>query len=555
MSRRTLTIRLASLLGATVGITGAAHAQTTLFTFDGDGANDRFGAAVARAGDFNNDGFTDIIVGAPENNNVFQAGKGYARVFSGQNGAVLATFDGLGNMDAFGHAVAGAGDVNGDGFDDVLIGARLNGASFNQGGSIRVISGQTMAPLYEITGLASGEQLGASVSGCGDVDGDGVDDFVGGAPTAAGNFGMARVYSGATSSILHSFTGTTSNGRLGFSVGLLDDVNGDGRADILVGSLFDGVYIYSGMDGTVIRHFTSLAADDVYGKSVSGIDDMDNDGIRDVVIGATQESVIGAPGPGYIEVRSSVTGALLLTKTGTTVNHRFGASVSGAGDWNGDSKPDVVVGSVPTNALTDEYAVVLSGIDGTILASFQGDQPGQGMGYSVAGLGDVNGDGKVDIAFGAPDTSTNGLSSGRARVYSGPVAACGGVNSYCTAGANSVSPAGMSITGIGTASVSSVFFLNASGGPVGEPGLFFYGATQSSFPFGNGTRCIGGTVYRLSIVPIGAGGTASLLLDYAGAQFPIVANSTWNFQFWYRDPAAGGANFNLTDAVEVNFCP
>jgi hypothetical protein len=551
MTRELFPRHLTSLFLATASLASASLAQTTLYTLSGDKANDRYGAVVASAGDFNNDGFNDMVVGAPEDFHIFLTGEGYARVISGKDGLILATFDGTNLQDAFGDAAAGVGDVNGDGWDDLAVGARLATLGSFSGGLVRVISGQTQLPLYEVGGLASGEQLGWAVSGCGDVDGDGLNDFVAGAPTAVSSMGIARVYSGATGSVIYTFTGTVANGRLGYSLGNVGDVNGDGRADILVGSLFEGVYLYSGLDGSVLEHFTTLALNDIYGKAVCGIDDMDGDGRLDIVIGATQEGVLSIPGPGYIEIRSSATGALLLSVAGITDGLRFGSSVAGAGDWNGDGTPDALVATVPSSSGVQPYAEVLSGLDGAVLATMTGD----GLGLGIAGLGDVNNDGKVEVAVGAPHVSGPGIAAGQVKVYSGLAGSCGGMTNYCTAGANSVSPAGMNVLGMGSASVSSIFYLRAAGGPANQPGLFYYGPNQISMPFGEGTRCVGGMVHRLSPIVIGAGGTASMPLDFPALGFPIPANSTWNFQFWYRDPAGGGSNFNLSDAVEVNFCP
>ena len=550
------TRELASLIGVSAGLAGASQAQSMLYNFNGDKANDRLGAAVANAGDFNNDGFDDVVVGAPEDFNVFLAMEGFVRVYSGKDGLVLGTFDGAHTQDAFGRAVAGAGDVDGDGWDDIVVGANYAGTVVNQAGLVTVISGQTHAALYQISGLASGEQLGWSVSGCGDVDGDGRADFMAGAPTANNNMGIVRVYSGASGLVLHTFTGTVSNGRLGYSLSEVGDVNGDGHADLLVGSLFAGVHIYSGLNGNVLKHWTGAANNDIYGKSVSGIADMDGDGKGDVVIGATQEDPLaGNPLPGFLHVRSSVSGALLLTVSGATPAHRFASSVSDAGDWNGDSKPDIVVGVDPANAALPEYSHIISGLNGSILATFVGDSSSDGMGSDVAGLGDVNGDGKVDVVVGAAQNSPSGIASGRARVYSSNVVSCGGINNYCVAAPNSVSAQGMGIAGVGTASVSSLFFLNASGGPAGQFGVCFYGPNQVNLPFGDGTRCVGGQLIRLPPVQIGSGGTANMLLNFGSLPVPITANSTWNFQYWYRDPAAGGTGFNLTDGLHVSFCP
>ena len=126
---------------------------------------------------------------------------------------------------------------------------------------------------------------------------------------------------------------------------------------------------------------------------------------------------------------------------------------------------------------------------------------------------------------------------------------------YCTAAPNSVG-SGASISLAGSTSVSAND-LSLSAGPVpNQPGIFYFGPNQIEAPFGNGFRCVGGAVKRLPVV-FATGGTIDFSVD--NTQFPangsLIAGSTWNFQAWYRDPAAGGSSFNLSDAASVEFCP
>ncbi len=120
-------------------VAAPARGQTILFTFDGDSAGDFFGISVSGAGDVNADGFADLIVGANgDDNNGTRSGS--ARVFSGLDGSILFTFDGDSAGDRFGTSVSGAGDVNGDGFADLIIGAHLDDNNGTDSGSARVIS-------------------------------------------------------------------------------------------------------------------------------------------------------------------------------------------------------------------------------------------------------------------------------------------------------------------------------------------------------------------------------------------------------------------------------
>jgi len=126
---------------------------------------------------------------------------------------------------------------------------------------------------------------------------------------------------------------------------------------------------------------------------------------------------------------------------------------------------------------------------------------------------------------------------------------------YCTAAANSVG-AGASISVSGSTSVASNDLVLSAGPVPNQPAIFFFGPNQIEVPFGNGFRCVGGAVKRLPVV-FGSANTITHPLDNAQAPSvgSVIAGSTWNFQAWYRDPNAGGQNFNLSDAVRVDFCP
>jgi hypothetical protein len=160
-------VRMLSLSAAVVLSVGAA-AQKTLYTFNGDSAGDLFGRSVSGTGDVDGDGFADFIVGAQLDDNNGDA-SGSARVFSGVDGSVLHTFSGDRFGDFLGYSVSGAGDVNGDGFDDLIAGAFGDDDNGNFSGSARVYCGQTGATLWTFFGHAALDFFGVSVSGAGDV--------------------------------------------------------------------------------------------------------------------------------------------------------------------------------------------------------------------------------------------------------------------------------------------------------------------------------------------------------------------------------------------------
>lgn len=126
--------------------------------------------------------------------------------------------------------------------------------------------------------------------------------------------------------------------------------------------------------------------------------------------------------------------------------------------------------------------------------------------------------------------------------------------SYCTAAPNSVSAQGSRISASGSTSISAAdLTLNADNAP-SEPAIFFFGSAQTNVPFGNGVRCVGGTTTRLPVI-FGSGGNFTHSIDF-GAHGSTLANlGTAFFQCWYRDPAGGGASFNLSDGLEVTFTP
>ncbi len=133
---------------------------------------------------------------------------------------------------------------------------------------------------------------------------------------------------------------------------------------------------------------------------------------------------------------------------------------------------------------------------------------------------------------------------------------CGVAMPYCDTNPNSVGAGALIGHGGSFDITTNDFELNASGAIPGQFGIFYFGPNQISTPFGHGTRCVGGQVRRLTVLQADSSGDASLTLDFTTAQASdITANSTWNFQFWYRDPLAGGASFNLSNAFEATFCP
>jgi len=555
-------IRFVSRAGLALAALGsAASAQVLLTSKLGDKANDRLGSCVRSAGDVNNDGRPDYVVGAPEDGNVLGFGEGFARVYSGATGAVLYTFNGTSNADRFGTWVDGAGDVNNDGFADVVVGAPQVSTLGSNRGRVTVHSGANGATLWTFDGAVNGDRLGTVVAGVGDVNGDGRPDILTASREAAGGGtqrGIVRVYSGLNGAILHTLNGTANSQRFGLAADGMGDVTGDGRADFVVSSLTAGVKVYNGSTGAVLYTLTAPSGDDLFGASVASIADLTGDGVRDLLVGATQDTNIFNQGVGYVRLYNGATGAFVRTHQGSTIGDRFGIACADGGDLTGDGLSEILVGADQFNNAFPGFVRVFDGATGIALHTFPGAVDGDRFGYSVDRLGDVNGVAGLEIGIGAPDNMTAFQKQGRAEVWTVTLTGgCATPYTYCASANNSTGQPAL-ISHTGTVSVAANdFTLVCAGLPANTNGLFYYGTTETQQVFGNGYRCVNGSVFRLGIQSASAGGVMTRLLDIpnlplAGA---VTAGSTKKFQCWYRNPAAGGAGFNLSNGLSATFCP
>ena len=431
-------------LGGPSGLTASAG-----WTAEGDQEQAYFGNSVGTAGDVNGDGYSDVIVGAMFYDNG-QADEGRAYVYLGGPSGLSATtgWTAEGNQESalFGIFVGTAGDVNGDGYSDIIVGAYgYDNGQANEGRAYVYLGGPGgISATAEWTAESDQEDtaFGRSVGTAGDVNGDGFSDVIVGAPWF-GN-GRAYVYLGGPSGIPASAGWTAESGQananFGYSVGTAGDVNGDGYSDVIVGAdrysngqYEEGrAYVYlggpSGLSTSAVWTAESEQAVAHFGQSVGTAGDVNGDGYSDVIVGA-ENYQNGQVGEGrayvYLGGPAGLADSAAWTTEGDQDYAYFGQSVGTAGDVNGDGYSDVIVGAFGyTNGQVGEGRayVYLGGPDGlsaNAAWTAEGDQEGAQFGYSVGTAGDVNGDGYSDVIVGAYDYDNGQTNEGRAYVYPG----------------------------------------------------------------------------------------------------------------------------------------
>ncbi|SEF75783.1 beta strand repeat-containing protein [Nitrosomonas ureae] len=400
------------------------------FRLDG-GAFDRSGNSVSAAGDVNGDGFDDLIIGAPNanpNGGYYSGSFGSSYVVFGKSSGFDATMnlsdldgsngfrlDGEAAYDSSGSFVSNAGDVNGDGFDDVIIGAFRAEPNGDFSGSSYVVFGRlsgfdaamNLSGLdgsngFRLDGVAKRDFSGNSVSSAGDVNGDGFDDVIIGAHDA--------------------------------------DPNGDrsGSSYVVFGraSGFDAVMNLSGLDGSNGFRLDGEAERDYSGSSVSSAGDVNGDGFGDVIIGATGADPNGdRSGSSYVVFGKASGFDATMNLSGLDGSNGFrldgeaefnflGGSVSGAGDVNGDGFDDLIIGSSGSSyvifgkASGFDAAMDLFSLDGS--SGFRlGEAADDFSSSSVSSAGDVNGDGFDDLIVGASRDDPNGIYSGSSYIIFG----------------------------------------------------------------------------------------------------------------------------------------
>jgi hypothetical protein len=412
-----------------------------------------FGASVASAGDVNGDGYADVIVGAPSFSNG-QDREGRAYVYHGSASGLKPlqawTFESNLVECEIGWSVASAGDVNGDGYDDVLVASEFCGVLDREGRVYLFLgssSGLSATHTWMIEGSGSEESLGWSIASAGDVNKDGFDDVIIGAPWASYpevHEGRAYVFYGSASGLAATANWIAESNvdwsDFGSSVASAGDVNGDGFSDVIIGhgNMYNPetgegrAYVYLGsaigLSAMPAWTYENNHAGSSLGESVASAGDVNGDGYSDVIVGGFRYSNPEIrEGAAYLFLGSA--SGPSLTPAWTNESNQgyaeYGQSVASAGDINNDGYDDVLVGA-PWYSHGEDYegrAFLYYGSPAGLMPSpihtAESNQEDAHMGNSVASAGDVNGDGISDIIVGAPWFDGGQGNEGRTIVYHG----------------------------------------------------------------------------------------------------------------------------------------
>ena len=428
-----------------------AQTPTPDILIKGTEINTNLGRSVACAGDVNGDGYTDIISGAKNG-----LTKGRIYIYHGSatgidtipDKMITNTQEGC----EFGWDVAGAGDVNGDGYDDIIVGAyKYDNVELEEGRAYVYKGSPTGIVSVPLAILESNQEFayfGYAVNGAGDVNNDGYDDVMVGAwRYDHGQEGEGRVfiYYGAATGISTTPSKTLENNqinsRFGISLAPAGDVNNDGFDDIIIGAEeFDHpennegrAYVYHGSASGIVEPAANTLENNqmnsYFGNTVSAAGDVNNDGYDDVIVGAYLfDNNAFDEGRIYIYL-GSPTGVSNFPASYVSplqIGTHFGNDIAAAGDVNGDGYDDVLVAAHwYTNEVSFEGAAFIypgnaTGISTTPLYSFFGEADHGDFGKSVAGIGDINADGMDDIIVGMPTYKNNLLGDGAIFIFFSP---------------------------------------------------------------------------------------------------------------------------------------
>lgn len=395
-----------------------AEDVTILHDLYGEGTNAQFGWVARAVGDVDADGTTDYVSTAP-----FHLGRGALYVVSGKTGKVVHKIEGP-QGSQLGWCVAAAGDVDGDGHDDIVAGA----PGQDQGlGAVHVYAGKDGSELRVLLGENAGDRFGTDARTVGDLNDDGVPELLVGAPkhdTAGADAGRAYVFDGKSGEFVHSFDGERAGDELGGGE-LCGFRHGD-HSVLAVSALKAGpnnggrVYAWSGTSFELLFTLEGDAGSVNLGWFLSVVGDVNADGMPDVLATDWHDSSAG-PGFGRVWVHSGKDGSTLLDLKGRFQGENFGIGSCEAGDLDHDGHDDLAIGAWQNAELapTAGKIYLLSGKDGHELGTLTGRIPGDALGFDSTNIGDVDGDRIPDLLVTSAYNGAKGVKAGRMYVVSG----------------------------------------------------------------------------------------------------------------------------------------
>lgn len=409
-------------VGAFVVGANVSRAQSLVHVVPGQASGEQFGTAVTLTGDLDGDGRADFV----GTSTVAAQNRGVVRAYSGADAHLIWSVEGSLAGQRFGATLARLGDVDGDGRDDLIVGAwSASFPSASQAGMARVLSGASGATVREHRGDSVQDHFGWTVAGLGDVDGDGVLDYAVAAvddDNFGGSSGSVRVFSGASGAAIRTHHGDAAEQLFGSSIARVPDVDGDGRDDIAIGAPWFAVRaepgyvrLLSGATGVALWTIHGSADHDQFGGAVAGLADLDGDGHGEVACGARQLQTGAA---GYVRIVGGASAGIVREFVGGSVGARFGAAVAAAGDVDYDGLPDLWIGAPESNVAGARSGRMdcHAGATGALLARFEGVAPNARLGSTIGAGLDVTGEGGPDAIAGATGESVPLANAGTIRV-------------------------------------------------------------------------------------------------------------------------------------------
>lgn len=526
--------------------TSSALSQIVVHDITGD-PGDRFGNSVAGLGDLNGDGY-DEFAAAAHRDDPNGTDSGSVTIYSGFDGSVMHVIDGNSANDRFGFSIDGVPDTNGDGLRDLVVGAILDD-SFK--GTVTLYAGGTWAQLHQWSGTTAGwSAWGALVHGMDDVDGDGFGDVLASSEDEPNNnLGTVRLYSGATGGVIHEWAGAGVFGEsFGASSAPAGDLDGDGVPDVLIyipslGGVFNDHRLrsYSGATGLMLDEWTEIKVGGGLSASGNGphmaaLGDVDGDGNDDFAARCLNMHA-GFPDADVVHVVSGADGSVMSTFGGLLNGEYVGFSVAGPGDLNGDGVPDLAFGA-PQAVNAKGYIVAYSLADDSELFRVWGNANQNRLGEALRPAGDVDGDGLPDLIAGAPSLDGS-YPGGFIRVLSG---LCAGL--FTSYGAGHPGSGGVvpTLRGSGCPGLEYTPQMIIENGVGGAPALLPLALTPAALSFKGGTLLINPVGPVILSLPLngtpGVAGEGSVILPVFLPNDPLLDGLSVYMQAIVPDPGA-----------------